>query len=112
MLLYTDQGQSVCLTHRQESPQQVQPGVRVLVAHRVHLGGEQVSIAARLQDVNHLDRPVQLTVQRNHSLYLVQRMDDVAGLVLLGGQDDVDHLGDGRLYREGIVFTTWRSLYQ
>ena len=46
------------------------------------------------------------------SKYLIQCLDDVTWLVFLSGQDYVDHLGDGSLYGERIVFTTWRSLYQ
>ena len=103
-------------SYRQQSPQEVQARVRVLVTHRVHLGGEQVGITARLQDINNLDTAVQCNHNRYQtqvvSKYLIQCLDDVTWLVFLSGQDYVDHLGDGSLYGERIVFTTWRSLYQ
>ena len=49
-------------SYRQQSPQEVQARVRVLVTHRVHLGGEEVGIAAGLEDINHLDRPVEYVI--------------------------------------------------
>ena len=32
------------------------------------------------------------------SVHLVKCLDDIAWLVLLGGEDDVDDLGDGSVY--------------
>ena len=57
-------------SYRQQSPQEVQARVRVLVTHRVHLGGEQVGITARLQDINNLDTAVQC----NHKVVIRLRL--------------------------------------
>ena len=42
------------LTHREQRAEQVEAGVTVSVLDHVHLGGEQLVIAAHLQDVHNL----------------------------------------------------------
>ena len=48
-------------------------------------------------------REVVNNLRRYLSGYLVQGLSNVAGLVLLGGQDNVDDLGDGSLHGHGVL---------